>query len=236
MRTPVLAALPAALLALALPAGAAPATAGKADTSRTLYGIGLAVARSLEAFALTPAELEQVLKGVRDGAAGKPKVGLDHALQASINDLARARAAQAAEKAGNRDREAAAREKQAGAPYLASAAKEARARKTASGAVLVPIREGTGASPKETDKVKVHYTGRLVDGTVFDSSVDRGPAEFPLNQVVRCWTEALQLMKAGGKAKVVCPSEIAYGDKGRPPTIPGNAVLTFEVELLDIVK
>jgi len=85
--------------------------------------------------------------------------------------------------------------------------------------------------------VKVHYTGSLVDGKVFDSSRERNqPAEFALNQVVPCWTEALQKIKVGGRAKVVCPAAIAYGEQGRPPVIPGNAVLTFDIELLGITK
>jgi FKBP-type peptidyl-prolyl cis-trans isomerase len=213
----------------AKPAAPEAAKPAKVDESKTLYGVGLAIARSLETFSLTPAELDQVLKGVRDGVAGKPKMTLDQQVQASISELARARAPKSAEKAAKR-------EKDAGAPYLARMAKEAGAKKTASGAIVLTQREGTGASPAATDKVKVNYTGTLVSGTVFDSSVGRGPAEFPLNQVVKCWTEALQLMKVGGKAKVVCPAEIAYGEKGSPPVIPGNAVLTFEVELLDIVK
>lgn len=223
-----------AVVGLCLAAPAAPAEAQGAaqkpkDEQKTLYGVGLAIARSLETFALTPAELDQVLKGVRDGVTGKAKVPFDRELQTSINELARARAQKAAEKAS-------AREKQQGAPYLARMAKEAGAKKTASGAIVIPVKEGTGANPKETDKVKVNYTGRLVNGTVFDSSEGRGPAEFPLNQVIKCWTEALQTMKVGGKSKVVCPAEIAYGERGNPPVIPGSAVLTFEVELLDIVK
>jgi FKBP-type peptidyl-prolyl cis-trans isomerase len=201
----------------------------KADDAKTLYGVGLAIARSLETFALTPAELDSVLKGIRDGVGGAPKMAFDPKLQSAINDLARARAPKAAEKA-------AAREKQVGEPYLAKMAKDPKAKKTPSGAIVIPEQEGTGAQPKETDKVKVNYTGTLVNGNVFDSSQGRGPAEFPLNQVVKCWTEALQLMKVGGKAKVVCPSALAYGERGNPPVIPGNAVLTFEVELLDIVK
>jgi FKBP-type peptidyl-prolyl cis-trans isomerase len=213
-------------------AAPAPAPAPKAspqDEAKTLYGVGLAIARSLETFALTPAELDNVIRGVRDGVTGKPKMPLDQKLQSSINDLARTRAQKAADKA-------AAREKDAGAPYLAKMAKDPKAKKTASGAIVIPTQEGTGAQPKDTDKVKVNYTGTLVNGTVFDSSAGRGPAEFPLNQVIKCWTEALQTMKVGGKAKVVCPSAIAYGDRGNPPVIPGNAVLTFDVELLDIVK
>lgn len=208
---------------------AAKPPAQKLDEGKALYGVGLAIARSLEPFALTPAELEQVLKGIREGVTGKSKVALDQKLQAQVNELARARMPKAAEKAASR-------EKEAGAPYLARMAKDPKATKTPSGAIVIPEKEGAGASPKETDKVKVNYTGTLVNGTVFDSSSGRGPAEFPLNQVIKCWTEAVQTMKVGGKAKVVCPSAIAYGERGSPPVIPGNAVLTFEIELLDIVK
>ena len=99
------------------------------------------------------------------------------------------------------------------------------------------LKAGSGDAPTTTDTVKVHYTGKLTDGTVFDSSVQRGePATFPLNGVIKCWTEGLQMMKVGGKAKLVCPSDIAYGDAGRPPQIGPGAPLVFEVELLEIVK
>ena len=101
--------------------------------------------------------------------------------------------------------------------------------------VYIPVSEGSGASPKPTDRVKVHYHGTLQDGTVFDSSVERGqPATFPLNGVIACWTEGLQKMKVGGKAKLVCPSDIAYGDRGAPPKIKPGATLTFDVELISI--
>ncbi len=212
----------------AAPPAQAPAPK-KLDESKTLYGLGLAIARSLDTFSLSPAELDHVISGIKDGVAGKPKMVLDQNVQQSVSELARERAPKAAEKA-------AAKEKAAGAPYLAKMAKEPGAKKTASGAIVIPEKEGTGATPAATDKVKVNYTGKLVNGNVFDSSVGRGPAEFALNQVVKCWTEALQTMKVGGKAKVVCPSDIAYGAQGHPPVIPGNAVLTFDVELLDIVK
>ena len=97
--------------------------------------------------------------------------------------------------------------------------------------------EGKGPTPKPTDTVKVHYAGTLVDGKEFDSSIKRGqPISFPLNQVIPCWTEGVQKMKVGGKAKLVCPSAIAYGDSGRPPVIPGGATLVFEIELLGIEK
>lgn len=108
---------------------------------------------------------------------------------------------------------------------------------TASGLVFQDIKVGTGLSPKATDTVKVNYRGTLADGTEFDSSYRRGqPAEFPLNRVIPCWTEGLQRMKAGGKAKLTCPPAIAYGSRGAGGVIPPNATLTFEVELLAITN
>ncbi len=242
MRTSV-AVLFAAALSLAAPARAqegkakppaaekkaAPAAPAKADTDKTLYSVGLAVAKSLEVFSLTPAELDIVLKGIREGATGKAKTDLDQAQQQAVNDLARSRMEKTSKAAAEK-------EKSAGPAALAKAASEKGAIKTASGAIVIPEKEGTGATPKETDKVKVHYTGTLTNGKKFDSSVDRGqPAEFPLNGVIKCWTEGLQKMKVGGKAKLVCPADTAYGEQGRPPVIPGNAVLTFEVELLEVL-
>jgi FKBP-type peptidyl-prolyl cis-trans isomerase len=207
----------------------APPAAAPANAQDALYALGLAVATSLEPFMLSPAEFETVMRGMREGWSGKSKVQLDAKAQALVNDLARDRAPKAAERAAQR-------EKEAGAAALAKAAKEPGAKKTASGAIVIPVKEGTGAKPAATDKVKVHYTGTLVSGRVFDTSAQRGPAEFPLSGVIKCWTEGLQQVKVGGKAKLVCPSDIAYGPNGNPPVIPGNAVLTFEVELLDIVK
>jgi FKBP-type peptidyl-prolyl cis-trans isomerase FkpA len=100
---------------------------------------------------------------------------------------------------------------------------------------ITHLREGTGSSPTATSTVKVHYHGTFPDGRVFDSSVERGePISFPLDQVIPCWTQGLQQMKVGGKAKLVCPPDMAYGPEGRPPTIPRNATLQFEVELLGI--
>jgi FKBP-type peptidyl-prolyl cis-trans isomerase FkpA/FKBP-type peptidyl-prolyl cis-trans isomerase FklB len=130
----------------------------------------------------------------------------------------------------------AAAEKKSSQAFLEKAAAEKGATKTASGLIVTTIKPGTGASPKPTDQVKVHYHGTLTDGSVFDSSVQRKePATFPLNRVIPCWTEGLQLMKVGGKSRLVCPSTIAYGDQGRPGIKPG-ATLVFEVELLEIVK
>jgi FKBP-type peptidyl-prolyl cis-trans isomerase FkpA len=119
--------------------------------------------------------------------------------------------------------------------YLEKAAAMPGAVRTASGLVYRELNAGTGTSPKATDVVKVHYRGTLVDGTEFDSSYKRNePATFPLNQVIPCWTEGVQKMKVGGKAQLVCPSSIAYGDRGSPPEIPGGATLIFEIELLEI--
>ncbi|MCE2659700.1 MAG: FKBP-type peptidyl-prolyl cis-trans isomerase [Rubrivivax sp.] len=107
---------------------------------------------------------------------------------------------------------------------------------TPSGLVIKTVKAGTGASPAATDVVKVHYRGTFPDGKEFDSSHKRGqPAEFPLNRVIRCWTEGVQMMQVGGKAQLVCPASIAYGDRGTPGgPIPPNATLHFEVELLGI--
>jgi len=118
-----------------------------------------------------------------------------------------------------------------------AAAAEPKETKTASGIAITLLKEGTGASPKASDTVKVHYRGTLTNGKEFDSSYGRGqPASFPLNRVIPCWTEGVQALKVGGKAKLVCPPNLAYGSRGVPGTIPPDATLVFEVELLDIQK
>jgi FKBP-type peptidyl-prolyl cis-trans isomerase FkpA len=116
------------------------------------------------------------------------------------------------------------------------AAAEKGAVKSASGMVYRSLKDGTGPSPKETDVVRVHYRGTFPDGKEFDSSIARGkPTEFPLNRVIKCWTEGVQKMKVGGKAKLTCPANVAYGERGTPGgPIPPNATLVFEVELLGI--
>jgi len=120
---------------------------------------------------------------------------------------------------------------------LTAHAAEPKEQKTASGIGITMLREGTGAQPKATDTVKVNYRGTLASGKEFDSSYARNaPATFPLNRVIPCWTEGVQTIKVGGKARLVCPPNLAYGSRGVPGTIPPEATLNFEVELLEIVK
>jgi FKBP-type peptidyl-prolyl cis-trans isomerase FkpA/FKBP-type peptidyl-prolyl cis-trans isomerase FklB len=196
------------------------------DEQKTLYAVGIAISQSLNDFALNEAELELVKAGLTDGVLKRqPKVDMEN-YGPRIEKMAQARAGAFAEK-----------ERKAGAAYVAKAAAESGAKKTVSGAVVKAIKEGNGPMPKASDTVKVHYHGTLVDGTVFDSSVKRGqPATFPLANVVKCWTEGVQMIKVGGKSRLVCPAELAYGDRGSPPRIPPGATLLFEVELLEIVK
>jgi FKBP-type peptidyl-prolyl cis-trans isomerase FkpA/FKBP-type peptidyl-prolyl cis-trans isomerase FklB len=214
-----------ALLLLLAPAPAA-AAEPRTEDEKALYAIGLSLADRLVPFALSAAELEFVQAGLADGALGRERKLDPRAYAPRIQALRQARVAVVA-----------AAEKKAGEAFLARAAAEPGAKKTASGLIVTTLKPGTGATPKPTDKVKVHYHGTLPDGTVFDSSVQRGqPATFPLNGVIRCWTEGLQLMKAGGKSRLVCPSDLAYGDRGAPPRIKPGATLVFEVELLEIVQ
>ncbi|MEP6703012.1 MAG: FKBP-type peptidyl-prolyl cis-trans isomerase [Betaproteobacteria bacterium] len=196
------------------------------EDQKTLYALGAAISQSLGSLGLSEAELEFVKNGITDGTLHRPlKVDMQ-TYGPKIQQLVAARGSVAAEK-----------EKKAGLAFLAKAAAEPGAKKTASGAIVKEIKAGTGPMPKSTDTVKVHYHGTLTDGTVFDSSVQRGqPATFPLTGVIKCWTEGVQEIKVGGKSRLVCPSDIAYGDRGSPPTIKAGATLVFEVELLEIVK
>jgi FKBP-type peptidyl-prolyl cis-trans isomerase FkpA len=217
---------PLLLALLVLPVAASAASQPKSEEEKTFYALGLAISQSLAPLGLSESELEMVKSGLTDGVLGKPHAVELPAYTPKLQELQRTRVAAAA-----------AKEKKAGEEFLAKAAAEKGSTKTASGAVVTILRPGTGASPQATDKVKVHYHGTLIDGTVFDSSVQRGePATFPLNGVIKCWTEGLQQLKVGGKARLVCPSDTAYGDRGSPPRIKPGATLVFEVELLDIVK
>jgi FKBP-type peptidyl-prolyl cis-trans isomerase len=224
-RSSALAAL-AALLAAALPVLAA-AQELKTEEDKTSYALGVMAGRGFADLQLTPHELELMLKGLSDALTPGKKAAVElNAYQEKIQEFAHARMA----KAGDA-------RKEVGKAFAEKAATEKGAEKTASGLVIIPIKPGKGASPTADDTVKVHYAGRLIDGTEFDSSYARNePAEFPLRGVIPCWTEGLAKMKVGGKSKLICPADIAYGPQGRAPKIPGNATLVFEVELLEIVK
>jgi FKBP-type peptidyl-prolyl cis-trans isomerase FkpA/FKBP-type peptidyl-prolyl cis-trans isomerase FklB len=127
-------------------------------------------------------------------------------------------------------------EKKAGAAFLAKVAAEPGAKKTESGAILKTIKEGNGATPKITDMVKVHYEGALIDGTLFDNSTKQSePASLRVNEMSKCWVEAIQQIKVGGRSKLVCPSNLAFRDKGLPPLIKPGATLVFDIELQEIV-
>lgn len=206
---------------------AAQAGTPKTDEEKAFYAIGTALARNLQQFEpISDRELELVLQGLRDVVGDKVLAVEQQEGGALIQSMTQARREKAIQL-----------EASAASAFLAAEAAKPGAKKTESGLIITHLKPGTGAMPAATDKVRVHYHGTLRDGTVFDSSVDRGtPAEFPLNKVIPCWTEGVALMKVGGKSRLVCPAAIAYRDRGMPPRILPGAALSFEVELIEIVK
>jgi FKBP-type peptidyl-prolyl cis-trans isomerase len=198
--------------------GKSPATAGDAEA---LYAMGAILGAKISSYGLSKKEMQTVERGFADAAANRklrladpdleewgPKV--DAFLQRKGSPRLTA-------------------EKDKGRKVAQKTASENGAQTLPSGVVVVTEREGNGPRPAATDKVRVKYEGKLVDGTRFDQSES---AEFPLNQVIACWTQGVQQIKVGGKARLVCPSDTAYGDQGRPPQIPPGATLLFTVELL----
>jgi len=214
------------LLCLGTTATFAAAPEPMTDEQKTLYALGLAINQSLSNFSLSEPEFELVKSGITDGFFKRPaKVDLQ-TFGLKISQLQEARASVIAEA-----------EKKVGAVFLTKVAAESGAKKTESGAILKTIKEGNGATPKVTDMVKVHYQGTLIDGTVFDSSAKQGePAMIRVNEMSKCWVEGVQQIKVGGKSTLVCPSNLAYRDKGLPPLIKPGATLVFEVELLEILS
>jgi FKBP-type peptidyl-prolyl cis-trans isomerase len=207
------------------PAPVAPAATAElqTDQDKTLYALGLAIGQNVRDFKLTEDEVDIVALGLADSVLGnEPKAALEEfgpRIQLLMQERMTAGAAE---------------EKSASEAWVAQQAALPGAERSASGVVLIPMTEGTGENPTEASTVRVHYHGTLRDGTVFDSSVERGePISFPLSGVIPCWTEGVQKIKVGGKAKLVCPSDTAYGDQGSGQ-IPGGAALAFEVELLGI--
>jgi FKBP-type peptidyl-prolyl cis-trans isomerase FkpA len=202
----------------------------QSEDQKTIYALGWAVARNLRSFDLSPEEVKILEAGLTDGLTGqKPAIDLA-TYEEKLDPLAKSRNAARTK-----------RERDASAAFVKAAAAEKGAKTTESGLVYRELKAGTGDHPTGKDKVKVHYVGKLRDGKVFDSSVARDtPADFPLGQMIPCWSEGVQLMKQGGKALLTCPADLAYGDKGVPPgtgdRIPPGAALQFEVELLAIEK
>lgn len=216
------------LLAAVLSCSPAEKTAPSLQTEeeRTLYALGFSLSGSLRPFSLTESETELVLLGLRDGVLGQEAQIPVREYGAKVQSLRSERLRARSEK-----------ERAESTAFLEEMAAKEGALRTESGLIVQEITPGTGESPAATDKVRVHYHGTLRDGSVFDSSVERGtPATFALNRVIPCWTEGLQLMKVGGKSRLVCPAEVAYGDRGAPPRIPPGAALVFEVELLGVEK
>lgn len=220
---------PAQAKAAAAPAAPAPVQAPAYNETQVLEALGWIASKNiqLESFGFTPAELESVLKGIAVGAAGKdlpfdkekmgPLVGqyVQKKQQETMDRL---------KKQGVADT----------AAFLAKLKENKNVTELPSGLRYEILKQGTGAFPKANETVKVHYVGTLINGTTFDSSVQRGePAEFPLDGVIPGWTEGIQKVAKGGKIKLYVPPHLAYGDDGRPG-IPPASTLIFEVELLDI--
>jgi FKBP-type peptidyl-prolyl cis-trans isomerase len=206
----------------------------KTDEEKQFYTLGVLISRNVESFNFTDEELKMVKAGVGDGAIGKPKLEPEEMekLIPQLQELQGKRVEAAGDKA-----------KEEGTAYLAKAEKEQGATKLPSGIIVKITKEGAGAQPVASDTVKVHYTGKLLNGKKFDSSKDKrpdgsggDPVEFPLAGVIPCWSEGVQQLKVGSQAQLTCPSDLAYGPQGNPPVIPGNSVLVFDVELLEIVK
>jgi FKBP-type peptidyl-prolyl cis-trans isomerase FklB len=196
------------------------------------YGIGVTVAKNFKAQGIN-VDLDAMVQGLKDGLAGTSKLTdqqIQQALQA-FNQEVEAKQAEMAKSAADKNLAD-------GQAYLASNKTKEGVKVTKTGLQYKILKDGTGPAPKATDSVKVHYEGRLINGEVFDSSIQRGePAVFPVSQVIPGWTEALQLMKVGSKWQIVIPSELAYGSEMRPGSPIGpNSVLIFDVELLGIEK
>ena len=214
--------------------GAAPTTnPTKMDDklSDASYGIGFNMGKQL-AGAPFKLDVDRIVQGLRDANAGKPSAVPEAQVRAALDDLQQQAGAAGEVKA----REAGDVNVRAGDVFRAENGKKAGVRTTASGLQIETLTAGTGATPAPADRVKVHYTGTLIDGTKFDSSVDRGePITFALTGVIKGWGEGLQLMKVGEKARLVIPPSLGYGPSGTGP-IPPNATLVFEVQLLSIEK
>jgi FKBP-type peptidyl-prolyl cis-trans isomerase len=194
------------------------------------YAIGMDMGKSLKQI---EADLDYslLMRGIKDQVSNSPALLNDSEFQAALQDLMKEMRAERAKKDSIKSVEGLAKQSE----FLAKNKAETGVQTTASGLQYLVLKEGTGASPKDGDVVVAHYVGALLDGTEFDNSVKRGqPLTFPLNRVIPGWQEALKLMKVGAKIKAWIPSELGYGKAGSPPVIPGNSLLVFEIELLEV--
>lgn len=199
----------------------------KSDKGQASYAIGQQIGQNLKAQNID-FDAATLVASMKDAAEGKPSQMTKEEIQKAMMKLQ--------ESAMKKQQEEGETNKKKSADFLEKNKTAEGVKSTASGLQYVVLKEGDGAIPKKEDNVKCHYTGTLIDGTKFDSSVDRGqPAEFPVGGVIPGWTEALQMMKVGSKYKLFIPADLAYGPSGRPG-IPANSALIFEVELLEIVK
>lgn len=190
------------------------------------YAWGMAIGQQLHGMGVKEIDVESFTAAVKCVFSGEePQMKPDEA-QKLINEYL-----------GKLQEKLEAAAKEAGTKFLKANKEKAEVKETASGLQYIVEKEGTGEQPKATDEVTVHYTGKLLDGTVFDSSVNRGePATFPLNRVIPGWTEGVQLMKEGAKYTFFIPSNLAYGAQGVPNAIPPHSTLIFEVELIKVIK
>jgi FKBP-type peptidyl-prolyl cis-trans isomerase FklB len=190
------------------------------------YAWGLAMGRQLKGMGVSNLDADTFRNGVMNAFDGtEPAIPVEEA-QKLINDYLQ-ELQDKAEKAARAE----------GEQFLAENGKKENVKTTASGLQYVVEKEGTGAQPTAEDEVTVHYTGKLLNGQVFDSSVNRGePATFPLNRVIPGWTEGVQLMKEGAKYTFFIPSDLAYGPQGVPGAIPPHSTLIFDVELIKVNK
>ncbi len=206
-----------------------PALTLESDEEKLSYGVGMNIGFSLTRQGVPDLQLDAVIAGIRDSVNGiDPKVSETDVQQAAtrIQERQEAELAVLAEENGAK-----------GVEFLKENAAREGIVTTESGLQYEVLKEGEGESPSAESVIRAHYHGTLIDGTVFDSSIDRGePTQFAVNQVIPGWTEALQLMKVGGKMRIFVPADLAYGERSPGPAIPPNSTLIFDVELVEILK
>jgi len=226
-------AAPAPAAKPAKPKAAKPSASGgslQSEDDKTVYAWGYKVGQNLSPVGFSDSELKAFTQGLRDGVTGKAAAASLDIYLPKVGELQQKRVMAKSAKEAEPN-------KKKGAEFAEKFSKEDGVKPINGGGWYKSLNEGPGLQPSLDDTVKVNYRGTLIDGTEFDSSYKRNePATFPLKGVIPCWTNGVAMMHNGGKAKLVCPSDVAYGDSGHPPVIPAGATLVFEVELIDIVK